>query len=81
MNRRQLLALTLALTASSSMPAIAQNADQPYAGTQIAVLMEGHPTTDGIQALLPEFTKETGIEVELEVIPESDITAKMLLEF
>ncbi|WP_442180291.1 extracellular solute-binding protein, partial [Rhizobium leguminosarum] len=43
--------------------------------------MEGHPTTDGIQKLLPEFTKETGIEVELEVIPESDITAKMLLEF
>ncbi|MGR9174339.1 ABC transporter substrate-binding protein [Rhizobium leguminosarum] len=81
MKRRQLLALTFALATSSALPAIAQNANQPYAGTHIAVLMEGHPTTDGIQKLLPEFTKETGIEVELEVIPESDITAKMLLEF
>jgi multiple sugar transport system substrate-binding protein/sorbitol/mannitol transport system substrate-binding protein len=63
------------------MPAFAQDAAKPYAGTRVAVLMEGHPTTDGIQALLPEFTAATGIEVELEVVPESDITAKMLLEF
>lgn len=81
MNRRQFVALTLALATSGAMPIFAQAADQPYKGTRLAVLMEGHPTTDGIQALLPEFTKETGIEVELEVVPESDITAKMLLEF
>lgn len=81
MNRRQFVALTLALATSVAMPSFAQAADQPYKGTRLAVLMEGHPTTDGIQALLPEFTKETGIEVELEVVPESDITAKMLLEF
>lgn len=81
MNRRQFVAITLALASSVAVPVFAQAADQPYKGTRLAVLMEGHPTTDGIQALLPEFTKETGIEVELEVIPESDITAKMLLEF
>ncbi|ARM15700.1 MULTISPECIES: ABC transporter substrate-binding protein [Rhizobium] len=81
MDRRQFVALTLALASSVAMPIFAQAADQPYKGTRLAVLMEGHPTTDGIQALLPEFTKETGIEVELEVVPESDITAKMLLEF
>lgn len=81
MNRRQFVALTLALATSVAMPIFAHAADQPYKGTRLAVLMEGHPTTDGIQALLPEFTKETGIEVELEIIPESDITAKMLLEF
>lgn len=63
------------------MPAFAEDAAQPYKGAHLAVLMEGHPTTDGIQALLPEFTKATGIEVDLEVVPESDITAKMLLEF
>jgi multiple sugar transport system substrate-binding protein/sorbitol/mannitol transport system substrate-binding protein len=39
MKRRQLLALTLALATSSALPAIAQNANQPYAGTHIAVLM------------------------------------------
>ncbi|MBN7804527.1 sugar ABC transporter substrate-binding protein [Agrobacterium rosae] len=81
MKRRHLLALTLALSASAAVPAFSQDAAQPYAGIQLSVLMEGHPTTDGIQALLPEFTKETGIEVQLEVVPESDITAKMLLEF
>jgi multiple sugar transport system substrate-binding protein len=81
MKKRQFLALTIALSASVALPAFAQDAAQPYAGTQLAVLMEGHPTTEGIQALIPEFTKETGIEVQLEVVPESDITAKMLLEF
>jgi multiple sugar transport system substrate-binding protein/sorbitol/mannitol transport system substrate-binding protein len=79
MKRRSLIVLTAALAASTAMPSFAQ--DKPYAGTRLAVLMEGHPTTDGIQALLPEFTALTGIEVELEVVPESDITAKMLLEF
>lgn len=81
MKRRELIVLTAALAASTAMPAFAQDAAKPYAGTRLAVLMEGHPTTDGIQALLPEFTEATGIEVELEVVPESDITAKMLLEF
>jgi multiple sugar transport system substrate-binding protein len=81
MKRRHFIALTLALSSSVAVSAFAQDADQPYKGTRLAVLMEGHPTTDGIQALLPEFTAATGIEVELEVVPESDITAKMLLEF
>ena len=81
MKRRHLIVLTAALAASTAMPAFAQDASKPYAGTRLAVLMEGHPTTDGIQALLPEFTEATGIEVELEVVPESDITAKTLLEF
>ena len=79
MKRRHFIALALALSSSVAVPASAQ--DQPYKGTRLAVLMEGHPTTDGIPALLPEFTAATGIEVELEVVPESDITAKMLLEF
>lgn len=81
MKRRSLIVLTAALAATTVMPAFAQDAAKPYAGTRLSVLMEGHPTTDGIQALLPEFTAATGIEVELEVVPESDITAKMLLEF
>ncbi|EHJ95562.1 family 1 extracellular solute-binding protein [Agrobacterium tumefaciens 5A] len=81
MKRRHLLALTIALSASTALPAFGQDAAKPYAGTQISVLMEGHATTDGIQALLPEFTKETGIEVNLEIVPEADITAKELLEF
>lgn len=76
-----MIALAATLAGSIALPATAQDAAKPYAGTQLSVLMEGHPTTDGIQALLPEFTEATGIEVALEVVPESDVTSKILLEF
>lgn len=82
MDRRQFLALTTAGAVSSLvLQARTSQAAKSLAGQRVSVLMEGHPTTDGIQALLPEFKSLTGIEVELEVVPESDITAKMLLEF
>ena len=76
-----MIALAATLAASTVLPASAQDAAKPYAGTHLSVLMEGHPTTDGIQALLSEFTEATGIEVELEIVPESDVTPKILLEF
>lgn len=80
LNRRALLAATVAAAAlyGLSGPAIAQ--DKPFDGVQLSVLMEGHPTTDAIQKMLPEFKAQTGIDVVLEVVPEQDITAKMLLE-
>ena len=56
-------------------------AKKPFDGVQLSVLMEGHPTTDAIQKMLPEFKKQTGIDVALEVVPGADITAKELLEF
>ncbi|WP_307226857.1 ABC transporter substrate-binding protein [Pararhizobium capsulatum] len=55
--------------------------DKPFAGQHLSVLMVGHPTSDAIQKMLPDFTAATGIEVDLEVIPEADATPKMLLEF
>ncbi|WP_442916068.1 ABC transporter substrate-binding protein [Lichenihabitans sp. Uapishka_5] len=61
------------------MPARAET--KPFDGVQLSVLMEGHPTTDAIQKMLPEFKAATGIDVALEVVPEQDITAKILLEF
>ncbi len=64
---------------ASALPAAAQ--DMPFAGQRLSVLMVGHPTSDAIQKMLPDFTEATGIEVELEIIPESDATPKMLLEF
>lgn len=77
LTRRHLLAAG-AMTLAASLPALAQ--DRPYEGVQLSVLMEGHPTTDAIQKMLPDFAELTGIDVALEVVPESDITAKMLLE-
>jgi len=70
-------------TAAAVLTAIAGQAfaqGKPFDGVQLSVLMEGHPTTDAIQKLLPEFKELTGIDVALEVVPEQDITAKMLLE-
>lgn len=78
LTRRHLLAAG-AFALAAALPAAAQ--DRPYEGVQLSVLMEGHPTTDALQKMLPDFTELTGIDVALEVVPEADITAKMLLEF
>ena len=34
----------------------------------VTILMEGVPDTEYVKTLVPEFTKETGIEVNLEVV-------------
>ena len=80
LNRRAFLAATAtaAVLCGVTAPAIAK--DKPFDGVQLSVLMEGHPTTDAIQKMLPDFKAKTGIDVALEVVPEQDITAKMLLE-
>lgn len=82
MDRRHFLTLTTAIAATGVIgQSLTARAAQPYAGQRVSVLLEGHPTSDAIQKLLPEFKELTGIDVELEIIPEQDITAKMLLEF
>ncbi|GIP35717.1 ABC transporter substrate-binding protein [Paenibacillus sp. J2TS4] len=55
--------------------------DTPYKGQQISVLLEGHPTSNSIQKMLPEFEEQTGIKVNLEIIPYSDLTSKALMNF
>ncbi len=55
--------------------------EKPFEGKQLAVLMVGHPTTDAVRKALPEFTAATGIQVDLEVVPEADSVPKMMLEF
>ncbi len=80
-SRRSLLAATAlaGLLGSLATPSVAQ--DKPFAGVQLSVLMEGHPTSNAIQKMLPDFKAATGIDVALEIVPEQDITAKILLEF
>ncbi|MBZ9767027.1 MULTISPECIES: sugar ABC transporter substrate-binding protein [unclassified Mesorhizobium] len=80
LNRRNLLMLGAA-AAALSLAAPASAEDKPFNGVQISVLLEGHPTTDAIQKMVPEFKDKTGIDVAIEVVPEQDITAKELLEF
>ena len=80
LNRRIFLATTATAAILSGFAAPATAQEKPFDGVQLSVLMEGHPTTDAIQKMLPEFKTLTGIDVALEVVPEQDITAKMLLE-
>ena len=56
-----------------------ERTNRPYAGVTLNALMEGHPTTDALRQMLPRFERETGIRVNMEVIPYSDMTAKSYL--
>ena len=80
LNRRVFMTTTAATAIVMSLAGQVWAQDKPFDGVQLSVLMEGHPTTDAIQKMLPEFKEATGIDVALEVVPEQDIPAKMLLE-
>lgn len=56
-------------------------ADQPYAGTEINVLCEGHASSNAYEQLASEFEEETGITVNLEIIPYEELPQKVLLSF
>ena len=53
-----------------------------FAGTASAetvnILMEGVPDTQFVKDLVPEFTKETGIEVNLEVVNYAEMHTKLV---
>ncbi|MCB1380802.1 MAG: sugar ABC transporter substrate-binding protein [Alphaproteobacteria bacterium] len=48
-----------------------------YAET-VNILMEGVPDTDYVKTLLPEFTAETGIDVNLEVVNYAEMHTKLV---
>ncbi len=70
-----------ALAAVTAWTGVAIAHDKPFAGQRLSVLMVGHPTTDAVRKALPDFTAATGIDVDLEVVPEADSVSKMMLEF
>lgn len=80
-SRRCLLAATAAAVLCGAFAAPSLAEDKPFQGVQLSVLMEGHPTTDAIQKMLPDFKEATGIDVAIELVPEQDLTSKILLEF
>jgi multiple sugar transport system substrate-binding protein len=57
--------------------AIALAAGSAHAET-INILMESVPDTRFVQEVLPEFTQETGIEVELEVVNYAEMHTKLV---
>ena len=53
---------------------------EPYRGTTLVVNFPAHPHFDAVRKILPEFTKETGIEVEVDQLPYLKMRERQTLE-
>ncbi|MEO0991422.1 MAG: extracellular solute-binding protein, partial [Pseudomonadota bacterium] len=51
-----------------------------YEGTTLIVNFPAHPHYDAVMRILPEFTKETGIEVEVDQLPYLKMRERQTLE-
>ncbi|MEM7695959.1 MAG: extracellular solute-binding protein [Pseudomonadota bacterium] len=74
-------------TAASSVAALAllaggavANPYEEYAGTTLIVNFPAHPHYNAVRRILPEFTKETGIEVEVDQLPYLKMRERQTLE-
>jgi len=76
---RAVVASTLVAAAMASTSAIA-NPYEEYAGTTLIVNFPAHPHYDAVRKILPEFTKETGIEVEVDQLPYLKMRERQTLE-
>lgn len=68
----KLTAVGLAIASLMAGTAIADGHGGPYAeyaGTTVVVNFPAHPHYNAVMKVLPEFTKETGIEVEVDQLP------------
>ena len=63
---------------SSGGSPTAGTGDKPYAGTTLHVLMEDLPETHYIVDLLPDLEAKTGIKVEFEQVPYSNMYEKLV---
>lgn len=52
-----------------------------FQGVTVNALMEGHPSSNAIKQLQDEFKKDTGINLNLEIIPYNELPQKALLGF
>ncbi|MFQ6552306.1 extracellular solute-binding protein [Aestuariibius insulae] len=74
-----------ALAASVSLGSIAAAQDvpapyQPYAGTTLVVNFPAHPHYNAAMKVLPEFTEQTGIEVEVDQLQYLKMRERQTLE-
>jgi len=74
---------TLTSIAAASVMMLNQAVAGPYddfAGTTLVVNFPAHPHYDAVRKILPEFTKETGIEVEVDQLPYLKMRERQTLE-
>lgn len=78
---RSLKTTTLAGVAALLMTGTAlANPYADYEGTTLIVNFPAHPHYDAVMRILPEFTKETGIEVEVDQLPYLKMRERQTLE-
>jgi multiple sugar transport system substrate-binding protein len=83
MQRRQLMKSAAITVFGAGLPysgAIAQNRFAKYAGQTVTINIPAHPHYDAATKLLPEFTKATGIKVEVDKLAIGRLKEKQLLE-
>lgn len=73
------VATAVVAAAAVSTPALA-NPYEDYAGTTLVVNFPAHPHYDAVRKILPAFTKETGIKVEVDQLPYLKMRERQTLE-
>lgn len=56
------------------------NPYEPYEGTTLIVNFPAHPHYNAVMEVLPEFSAQTGIEVEVDMLPYLDMRERQTLE-
>lgn len=69
-----------AVVSTISTTAVFANPYQEYEDTTLVVNFPAHPHYDAVRKILPEFTKETGIEVEVDQLPYLKMRERQTLE-
>ena len=74
--------MTIKITHASSLALLAGLMATPAAAQDMTIraLMEDVPETRIIEAMLPEFTEETGIDVEFEKVGYGDMHDKLVAQ-
>lgn len=83
MQRRDLMKNATITVFGAALPfsgARAQNRYAKYAGKTVTINIPAHPHYDAMVKLLPDFTKETGIKVEVDKLAIGRLKEKQLLE-
>lgn len=83
MNRRDLIKTAGLTVFGAALPASgvqAQNRYAKYAGQTVTFSIPAHPHYDAMLKILPQFTQETGIKVEVDKLAMARMKDKQLLE-
>lgn len=83
MNRRDLIQRSAISVFGTGLPlsgAMAQNRYAKYAGQTVTINIPAHPHYDAMGKILADFSKETGIKVEVDKLAIGRLKEKQLLE-